>query len=191
MKKIILASGSPRRKKLLKQIGLKFEIVVSRVDETLNPKLKPKNQAAYLSNKKAQAVASKFKNSIVIAADSLVICDNVVYGKPNNKKEAVRMLKNLSGKKQTIITGFTVIDTDSKKAITKSSETKVWFRKLSITEIEKYIEKEKPYDKAGAYAIQDRGAIFVKKIEGDFFGGVGMPLYLLTKELRKFGVEVL
>lgn len=191
MKNIILASGSPRRKQLLKQIGLKFEVVVSDVDEKISPKYKPHQQVKILSFQKAKAVAKKHRNSIVIGADTIVVLGKEVIGKPKDEKDAQRILKKLSGTQHSAITGFTIIDTDSKKQVTKSVATKLWLRKLTDQEIKRFVEKEKPYDFAGAYAIHKLASIFVKKIEGDFFGTVGLPLYDLTKELKKFGVEVL
>jgi septum formation protein len=191
MKKIILASSSPRRKQILKQIGLDFEIVVSRVEEKLNPRLKPENQPSYLSRLKAEEIASRVNDAIVIGADSMVLLGNRVIGKPKNKNDAKRMLKDFSGTKHSIITGFTIIDSSTDKSVTKSVETKVWFKKLSIAEIESYLAKEKFIDKAGAYAIQGIASTFVKKIDGDYFGAVGLPVYELSKELKKFGVKIL
>jgi septum formation protein len=191
VKKIILASQSPRRKQLLEQIGLQFEIHPSDIDEVLDPSLHPREQVESLSRQKAKAVASKFKNSIILAADTMVELDGKVYGKPKDTNDAIRMLKKFSGGEHSILTGFTLLDSDTKKIVTKSSETKVWFRKISSQEILSYIEKEKPFDKAGAYAIHELASVFVKKVEGDFFGGVGLSVYLVAKELKKFGIEVL
>lgn len=191
MKKIILASGSPRRKQLLEQIGLDFEVAVSNVDEAFNPDLKPNQQPGYLSKKKAQAVAAKFPSSIIIAADTLVVVGNEVMGKPKDKMDAKRILKKLSGKMHLGITGFTIIDTSSGRSITKSIETKIWFRKLTENEIVSFVEREKPYDKAGAYAIHELASIFVEKIEGDFFNVVGLSVYELANELKKFGVKII
>lgn len=191
MKRIILASQSPRRKQLLKQIGLQFDVIVSGVDEKLNPRFKPRKQAEVLSLQKAQSIAEKLKNGLVIGADTIVCVDNDVIGKPKDESDAKRMLKKLSGRTHSVITGFTLIDTESKKHITKSVETKLWFRKLNDRDIQSFIKKEKPFDKAGAYAIQELAAIFVVRIEGDYFNIVGLPLYELAKQLRKFGISVL
>lgn len=191
MKKIILASQSPRRKQLLKQLGLEFDIVTSGVEETLNPRLKPRHQAEELALQKAQSVAEKFDDAVIIGADTLVALGDEIIGKPKNENDAKRMLKRLRGRQHTVITGFVLIDTASKRTIIKSVETKVWFRKLSPQEISTYVEKEKPLDKAGAYAIQGLGSLFVEKIEGDYFGTVGLPLFTLAKELKKLGVDIL
>lgn len=191
MRKIILASTSPRRRQLLKQLGLEFEVVGSEVEEKLNPRLKPRHQVEELALQKAEAVASKFDDAIVIGADTLVALGDEILGKPKDKNDAKRMLKKLRGRQHSIVTGFVLIDTAAKRTIIKSVETKVWFRKIPPQEIAAYIEKDKPLDKAGAYALQDRAAIFVEKIEGDYFGGVGLPLYTFAKELKKLGVDVL
>jgi septum formation protein len=191
VKKLILASQSPRRKQLLEQIGLEFEIHPSDIDELLDPKLNPCQQVESLSRQKAIAVAAKFKNALILAADTMVALDGEVYGKPKDRDDAIGMLNKFSGKSHSIVTGFTIIDTETKKSVTNSSETKVWFRKISTEEIKRFIEKEKPYDKAGAYAIHELASVFVQKIEGDFFGGVGLSVYLVADELKKFGVSVL
>jgi septum formation protein len=191
MKQIILASASPRRKQLLKQLGLEFKVIPSEIEEKLNPRLHPRKQVEVLSEQKAQHVAGKSKNAIVIGVDTMVSYKNEVIGKPKDEKDAKRILKRLSGKQQSVITAFTIIDTAAKKSVTKSVETKVWFRRIPEQEIRSYIAKEKPYDKAGAYGIQTLGAIFVEKVEGDFLSAVGLPLFTLAKELKKFGVTVL
>lgn len=193
MKKLILASASPRRKKLLKQIGLEFEILPTNIEEKLNPRLKPLHQVEALSLQKAEAAALmlKTKGSVILAADSMVAIDNEIMGKPKDEKDAKRMLGKLSGTVHTIVTGFTLLDIVTKRKVTRGVEIKVWFKKLSSQEIAAYIKKEKPFDKAGAYGIQDTAAIFVEKIEGDYPSAVGLPLFSLAKELKKFGIKVL
>lgn len=188
---IILASTSPRRKHLLKKLGVPFTIVASDFDEKFNPRFGPKKQAEFLSLQKAEIVAKRLKEGIVIGADTVVALENEIFGKPKDEKEAKTILKKLSGKMHLIVTGITIIDAKSKKRVTKSIETKVWFRHLTSSEISNYIQREKPFDKAGAYAMQDLGSIFIKKIEGDYFGAVGLPLFALAKELKKFGITVL
>lgn len=191
MKTIILASASPRRKNLLKQIGLEFQVHPSEIEEYVNPRLNPQKQAEALSFQKANAVASNFENSLIIGADTIVVYENKVIGKPKDEKDAKRILKKLSGKQHVVITGITIIDTESKKIVTKSTVTKIWFRALKEQEISNYIQKEKPFDKAGAYALHELAAVFAEKIEGDFWGAIGISVYILAKELKKFGVEVL
>lgn len=191
MKTIILASQSPRRKKLLEQIGLKIKVVPSDIDEKLNPRLGPKAQAESLSVEKAQAVAPKYDDSVIIAADTIVYIQGDILGKPKDLDDAKRMIKKLQGKTHTVITGFTIIDTKTKKTITDSSETQVTFRKLRDTEIKGYVKKEKPLDKAAGYGVQGIGAVLVESITGDFFNVVGLPLGKLIPALKKFDIEVL
>ena len=191
MKKLILASASPRRKQLLEQIDLAFEIDASNIDEIVDSKLSPIEQVELFSLQKAQAIAPKYKDAIILAADTMVTINGKVLGKPKGTKDAVRMLQKLSGRKHMIVTGFTLIDTNTKETVTNSSILTVWFRELSQQEIETFIEREKPFDKAGSYAIHETAAIFAEKVEGDFFGAVGLPLFALAQELKKFGISVL
>jgi septum formation protein len=193
MKKLILASASPRRKQLLKQIGLEFEVLASNIDEKLNPRLKPLHQVEALSLQKAEATAAmkEAKGALILAADTMVAIGDEILGKPKDEKDAKRMLRKLSGSVHTIVTGFTLLDTTTSKHVTRSVESKVWFKSLSSQEISAYVKTKEPMDKAGAYAIQEIGAIFIEKIEGDFLGAVGLPVYALAKELKKFGIQVL
>lgn len=191
MKTIILASESPRRRQILEKAGLKFKVVKSNLKEYVYPKLKPHELVKKLSLEKAKAVYKNYKDSIVIAADTIVVCDGKILGKPKDGKEARKMLKFLSNKSHLIITGFTIISSDLKKPITKSQETKVYMRKISKLEIDSYIKTKEPYDKAGAYAIQGKAKKFIEKIDGDLFNAIGLPINSLMKELKKLGVEVL
>ncbi len=191
MKKIILASGSPRRKTLLKQIGLQFEIEKSGYEEKINMKMEPHELVKKMSLKKAQSVSKNHKNAIIIAADTLVAFRGQLIGKPKTAEDAKEILGKLSGKSHSIITGFTIMDSYSGKTVTRSVETKVWFKKLSQKEIDDYVKTGEPLDKAGAYGIQELGGIFIHKIEGDYYNVVGLPLYLLAEELKKFGVFIL
>lgn len=189
MKQIILASESPRRKELLERIGLKFQAIESNIDEDIYPDLSPADLAEKLSLEKAKAVFKTHKDSIIIAADTVISCDNQILGKPKDKKDVKRMLSLLSNNVHLVITGFTIID--GKRQITKSQKSKVYMRKISKSEIDAYIKTGEPFGKAGAYAIQEKGGIFVKKVVGDHFNVVGLPIFSLMGELRKLGVEVL
>lgn len=191
MKQIILASSSPRRKQLLKQLELSFTVVPSKIEETFNPRLKPKAQAESLSLQKAQTVAEKQKDALIIAADTIVFIDDEMLAKPTDATDAKRMLKKLNGKPHTVITGYTIIDTTTKKILTHSIETTVYMKKLSEKEINNYIKTKEPFDKAGAYAIHEKGALLMEKIEGDFFNVVGLPISALSDSLKKFGITVL
>lgn len=188
---IILASTSPRRKQLLNTLRLEFRVVASDVDENISSSYTPKQKAELLSLQKAESVAKKVTNAIIIGADTVVALGGESFGKPKDEDDARTILQRLSGKQHVVITGITIIDTKHNKKITKSIETKVWFRKVTINEINNYIAREKPFDKAGSYALQDLGAIFIEKIEGDYLGAVGLPLFTLAKELKKFGITVL
>lgn len=191
MPKIILASTSPRRKELLKQIGLDFEVASSDYDEDMNLDKSPKVLAKYLSNGKAVAVAAKYKEGIVIAADTFVVLGDKLLGKPHTASVARKMLRQISGKKVSIITGLTVIDIKKKKKISKAIEAGIFIKKLTDKEINNYIKAGEPLDKAGAFAVQGVGAVLIKKIEGDYSGIVGLPLFELAEILKKMGVNVL
>lgn len=191
MKKIILASQSPRRKQLLEQIGLKFKIDPSNYEEDMTLKMDPKKLVEHLSLGKATDVAKRHKDSIIISADTIVALDGEVFGKPKTAERAKRMLQKFSGRAHAVLTGFTIIDMETNKQISKSVETKVYFKNLSEKEIDAYIATGEPLDKGGGYAIQGLAALFIKKIEGDYFNIVGLPILPLVEELKNFGVDVL
>ena len=191
MRKIILASASPRRREILGITGLSFAVCTSDYEENLDLPLRPRALARFLSRKKAESVASRYKNAIIIAADTFIVFRDRLLGKPRTGKEAERMLRMLNGKAHSVITGFTIMDSGSGKTLSRSVETKVYFKKLDREEIRAYVRSKEPLDKAGAYAIQGRGAVFIKKIDGDFFNVMGLPLSALTEGLKKFGVYVL
>ncbi|RPI34745.1 MAG: septum formation inhibitor Maf [Nitrospiraceae bacterium] len=191
MKKIILASASPRRKEILGITGLKFSVCAGDYEEDLALPLKPRELARFLSLKKAEAVSHKYTNAIIIAADTFIVFKDKLLGKPHTDTEAEKMLELLNGRAHSVITGFTVMDTGTGKKLSRSVETKVYFKRLSPQEIRAYVRSKEPLDKAGAYAIQGLGAVFIEKIEGDFFNVVGLPLCALTESLKRFGVDVL
>lgn len=191
MKTIILASASPRRKELLKRIGLKFKVDPSNYEENISSELEPHELAKSLSLEKAKLVAKKHMNALVIAADTFIVFEGKILGKPRTETEAKEMLETISGRQHSVITGFTIIDTENNKALSKAVETKVYIRKLSSNEIDAYVESKEPLDKAGAYAIQGLGSVIVEKIEGDYFNVIGLPLSALTESLKEFGVHIL
>lgn len=191
MKKIILASSSPRRRELLKRIGLRFTVAGSGYEEEMHPTRRPRSLARHLSREKARSVALRHRNALVIAADTFIAFEGKILGKPHTRKEAIQMLTSLNGKAHTVITGLTVIDADSGKTVSRSAATTVYFRKLTAGEIASYADTGEPLDKAGGYAIQGLGATLVRKIAGDFYNVVGLPLSLLVECLKEFGVEVL
>ncbi|MBI4137169.1 septum formation inhibitor Maf [Candidatus Roizmanbacteria bacterium] len=190
MKQVILASSSPRRKKLLEQIGLTFHIIPSHYIEKRGSITDPHVLVKKYAEGKAKAVAKQFEEAIIIAADSVVYIENEILEKPVTEKRAKEMLKKLSGKPHEVITGFCILDTESKKRTTKSVTTNVLFKKLTNKEIDWYVSTGEPLDKAGAYAIQERGALFIKRIEGDFNNAVGLPLFSLFEELKKISSEI-
>lgn len=191
MKKIILASGSPRRKELLEKIGLQFEVAASDIEEDLANGLPPRKLAEKLSLEKAVAAAKKYPDAVIIAADTIGVFDGKIIGKPHTPAEAVEMLSMLSGKSHLVVTGYTILDTGTQKSVTKSVETKVDFRSLTGAEIEAYVATGEPLDKAGAYAIQGLGALIVEKIEGDYYNVIGLPLSSLMESLKDFGLKIL
>ncbi len=192
MKRIILASTSPRRKELMEKSGLPFEIATGGYEEDMSLPLSPKRLAKHLSQGKARAVAPGFSNAIIIAADTFIVYQDRLLGKPHTTVKAREMLSLLSGKAHSVITGFTIIDTASGKTVSRTEETRVYFRKLDKTDIARYIRTKEPLDKAGAYAIQGLGAVFVKKIEGDYCNVMGFPLCAIVEILkREFGIKFL
>ncbi|OGO59358.1 MAG: septum formation protein Maf [Chloroflexi bacterium RBG_19FT_COMBO_47_15] len=191
MKKIILASGSPRRKELLEKIGLKFEVESSNYEEDIYPGLQPHDVAQKISLKKAEIVASKHKNVVIIAADTFIVFDGQILGKPSTVNESRKMLQKLNGKSHSVITGFSVIDTAKNKTLSRSVETIVFLKKLTPSEIDTYVKSKEPLDKAGGYAIQGLGAVIVDRIEGDYLNVVGLPLSALTEALKEFGIHIL
>lgn len=174
---IYLASKSPRRKKLLKQLNIKFKTIDLHFHERIIDGENPVYLVKRLSIEKLNTALLKIKRGIIITADTIVVLDNQILGKPKNKLDAKRILKKLSGKTHIVYTGFTIYNSTNNKVITDYEKTFVTFRKLSDIEIEDYIASGSPMDKAGAYGIQDDfGAVFVEKINGCYYNVVGLPL---------------
>ena len=182
----ILGSNSPRRKEILKEIGLDFSIYPSNIDEDFNKQMKLENIGVFLAEKKANAIKNELKeNDILITADTTVIHNKELLSKPENTFEAKEMLNKLSGKSHKVITGVCLLSKNKK--CTFSCETIVTFNNLEIKEIEFYINKFKPFDKAGSYGIQEWiGLIGIEKIEGSYTNVVGLPASMLYTKLKKF-----
>ncbi|MDW7733441.1 MAG: Maf family nucleotide pyrophosphatase [Methanolobus sp.] len=192
MNKIILASASPRRKQLLEQlIGDDFQVFTSSYAEETAKNLTPEELVMHHSLEKARDVARHFKEGIIISADTVVVCKGEIMGKPENTTMANEMLLKISGQRIQAITGVTVMDAAAKTEITQYESTDVWIKDLSEDEIESYVSSGEPFGKAGAFAIQGKGALLVERIEGDFFNVVGLPLFRLERMLGELGVLLL
>jgi septum formation protein len=185
---IVLASASPRRKKLMEQIGLGFDIIVSNFNEDGHPTdLNPPDYAMRLAYFKAMDVVEKISEpSIIIGADTIVVLDGEILNKPADEAEAAKMLGKLSGRTHTVFTGLALINTKTGKTINRVQNTDVTFRDLSIDEIDSYVATGSPLDKAGAYGIQDDfGAVFINHIDGCYYNIVGLPLEMLYMSLKE------
>ncbi|EMA6342800.1 nucleoside triphosphate pyrophosphatase [Bacillus cytotoxicus] len=187
MKKLILASGSPRRKELLELANVPFEVVVSEVEETIGAYSSPADIVMALALQKASAVAETHEESIVLGADTIVTYDSHILGKPKDAAEAKEMLQLLSGKTHEVYTGVALISKE--KTVTFYERTEVTFWELTEEEIDVYIATKEPLDKAGSYGIQGKGAIFVQQIQGDYYSVVGLPIARLVRELQQFNSD--
>lgn len=190
---LILASASPRRKDILAQAGLSFRIIESDVDERVAAVagLPPAELACRLALLKAEAVARRAGTGVVLGADTLVVADGRILGKPRDEADARDMLRRLAGRTHSVITGVAVVDAASGRTRVSSEETLVTMRPLDEGEILAYVATGEPGDKAGAYAIQGRGAVLVTRVNGCFYNVVGLPLAKTVLLLREFGIEVL
>lgn len=183
---IYLASKSPRRRKLLKQLNLKFKSFGIDIDETVKRNENPSSAVVRLSREKLEIAKRKKLNGIIITADTTVVLGKEILGKPKNEKDAFDILKLLSGRTHIVYTGFSVYNSINQKTISEYEKTEVTFRKLSDQEILEYIASGSPMDKAGAYGIQDDfGAVFIKKINGCYYNVVGLPLAKLYQALLR------
>lgn len=186
MEEIILASASPRRKQLLELAEIPCKIIPANIDESYPSGLSPDKIAAYIANGKALFIREELKANgeayTILAADTIVVLEDEIIGKPINKEDAIQILSKLSGKKHKVITGVCILNKTEK--IIFSETTFVHFNKLTAAQIEFYVEKFKPYDKAGAYAIQEWiGAIGIRSVSGDFYNVMGLPINRIVKEL--------
>lgn len=186
-KQIVLASASPRRKELLESIGLDFLVHESNFVER-ETHLTPEELAAHNAIGKAQDVAHHYKNALIIGVDTIVAFKNHFLGKPKDIEDAKRILHLLSGTTHKVITAICIIDTKTKKNISAVETTHVTIDRLEESDIEAYINSREGRDKAAGYAIQGLGALFIKKIDGDYFNVVGLPIYRLGKMLKEFDI---
>jgi len=181
--KLILASASPRRAEILSAVGWEFEQCAANVDETVLPNEKPENYVTRLAKIKAEAVAQNYDEALVLGADTTVVVDEKIVGKPANLDEAREMLKMLSGRWHDVLTGVALIEKRNRSVNLKEGlqKTRVKFDELSEEEIEFLVQKGNPLDKAGAYAVQAQAALFIEAIEGDYWNVVGLPVNLIYK----------
>ncbi len=186
MAEIILASASPRRKELLSTAGLEFTVRVADVEEVIDENATPDEVVMSLALQKAQAVAQADPTATVIGADTVVVLDGEILGKPENEQNAIEMLTALSGRSHTVYTGVAIIN--GKKIKNFCEATQVEFFPLTEDEIRSYVATGEPMDKAGAYGIQGKGCVLVRKIDGDYFNVVGLPVSRVCRELRDFDV---
>jgi septum formation protein len=185
MKKIILASQSPRRKQLLEWAEIPFEVVVKETDEIFPPGLKVEEAAIHIARQKALAIQNDVPDdAVILAADTIVVLKGRIIGKPRDREEAIRILTDLSGQKHIVITG--VVIRQAGREIAFADSTDVFFHELTKEQIEFYVDKYKPYDKAGAYAIQEWiGVVGIQSVHGDFYNVMGLPVSRVVKELNR------
>jgi nucleoside triphosphate pyrophosphatase len=187
----ILASSSPRRQELLRQIGLTFTTDPSDIDERILPGEGAEAYVVRVALDKARVAADRAGRGIIIAADTIVVLGDIILGKPLDARDAERMLEMLSGRMHQVISGLAVMDAATGKIRTGRAVTSVWFRNISLPEIRSYVSTGEPLDKAGAYGIQEKGSLLIRKIEGCYFNIVGLPLSLLGEILREFGIPII
>ncbi|WP_026690507.1 Maf family protein [Alteribacter aurantiacus] len=186
MTRLILASQSPRRKELLEQAGITFHMISSQVEETVDPSLSSEELVVSLATQKAEAVFKENKDHVVLGSDTVVSIDGKVLGKPEDKEDARRMLRMLSGRTHDVYTGVAVLSGDQTRTVCEKASVR--FFDLSDDEIEAYINSGEPFDKAGSYGIQGLGAVLVERISGDYFAIVGLPLAKTIRVLKEFDI---
>jgi len=187
-KRIVLASGSPRRRDLVKMMGLKFELAVPEIREDLVPRAKPSSLVVELALAKALSLIGKFPNAAILGADTVVVLDGKILGKPRDRSDARAMLRTLSGRTHTVYTGLALVDVPTGLRETCCEKSLVTMKKINNEEIDRYLATGEPMDKAGSYGIQGFGAVFIKHIDGCFFNVMGLPvgrLYDMLKDLSK------
>ncbi|HRP33998.1 MAG TPA: Maf family nucleotide pyrophosphatase [Agriterribacter sp.] len=195
MNKIVLASGSPRRKQLLEWAAIDFDIIVAPTEEVFPEHLSPAEAAIYVARQKALAVQrsssyrSQDRRLPILAADTMVVCENRIVGKPADRDDAIRILEFLSGKKHEVVTGVVILNENAEESF--ADITEVWFHELTNNQIKFYVDRYKPYDKAGAYAIQEWiGVTGIQRINGDFYNVMGLPVSRVVRELGEMGFKI-
>lgn len=188
MDRVILASSSPRRQELLSQADIKYSLCVKNIDETIPEGYTPEQAVEYLAREKAEAVSEINDEAVIIGADTVVVLDGNILGKPKNTEDAINMLMSLSGREHQVITGVCL--TKGKHSRVFHVTSKVKFYEISYTEALHYVKTGEPMDKAGGYGIQGKGCVFVESIEGDYYNIVGLPIARVVRELKKIQGEI-
>jgi septum formation protein len=186
---LILASSSPRRRDLLSSLGLRFRVIPAELAEIPSPHEAAKDFAARVAEKKALAVGTRYPSAWIIGADTIVVCEDEILGKPRDRTDARRMLRQLAGREHLVITGYCLLNVAAKKTLRGVEETRVKINALEKREIEWYINTNEPFDKAGGYAIQGKGAFMVEWIEGSYTNVVGLPLCQLVRLFKAAGID--
>ncbi|MDN4526231.1 Maf family protein [Fictibacillus fluitans] len=187
MKSLILASSSPRRKELLSMNLLSYEVIPSTIQEVMDPSLSPEELVCSLARQKAEDVFRLYPDHVVLGADTIVVNNGAVLGKPAGRKEAIDVLRSLSGRTHTVFTGVSILAKEKERIFFVSTDVTFW--ELSEAEIENYVNSGEPFDKAGSYGIQGLGARLVQSIAGDFYSVVGLPVSRVVRELESFGIS--
>ncbi len=182
--KLVLASHSPRRAQILKLLGISFRQITPLINEEIEERTSPANLVKNLSRLKAESISKKFPHELVLGVDTIVVLNRKIFGKPVNRKQAIRILKNLQGKTHTVYSGICLVHLQKKFIATTTEKTHVTFGELSAQFIYDYVQSGFADDKAGAYGIQDQGAIFVKKVNGCFYNVMGLPVHSLYNLIR-------
>jgi septum formation protein len=185
--RLILASASPRRIELLQRVGLSFQVIPSGLEERAQPGESPPERVLRLSVAKAEALARRHPDAWVLGADTIVVIDGRVLGKPADREEAKAMLQTLSGREHTVYTGFSVLTGGGSRAVARAIASTVLFKTISEEEIDWYVQSDEPYDKAGGYAVQGMGALFIQEIRGSYTNVMGLPLCEVIEVLREAG----
>lgn len=188
MKQLILASSSPRRQQLLSELGITFKVIKPKIDEKAVSLPTPKETVETLAQLKARNIELYIDDEVVLAADTIAVCDGKIFEKPANKDEAYEMMKAYSGKTHDVITAVAIRSLDQEVVFSVTTTVEFWT--LTDEEIVNYINTDEPYDKAGAYGIQGLARIFIKRISGDYFNVIGLPISYVIRELRNFGLDI-
>ncbi len=191
MRKLVLASGSPRREEILRRLGLEVEVIPSNISEETFEGLTPENTVVRLALEKARDVAGRLDfPGLVIGADTIVVLDGLIMGKPENPEQAFDMLNRLSGREHTVITGLALVDRSMGVEMADYQCTRVKMKQIESSRLRKYIQTGEPFDKAGAYAVQGKASVFVDSIAGCFFNVMGLPVAMLDNMLRTAGIDL-